>query len=86
MADKINAIIEELNQKTYYPVLLQVIPKKGELIELYSFIDQSTAHQPNHSYEVVNVIHTIHDVTEKYTPSLNGSHGIKIIVKPVNEL
>lgn len=63
-----------------------MVPKKGERIELYSFIDQSTGHQPNHSYEVINVIHTIHDVTEKYTPSLNGAHEIKIIVKSVNDL
>lgn len=51
----------------------------GDLIDLHSFIDTSTRHQPAHQYEVVQVVHRLYDVTDKQP---EGYHFVTVFVKP----
>jgi hypothetical protein len=64
----------------YYPVRLYAIPRVGELINLFSFIDQSTNHPPVKHYKVVQIVHDVYDVQEK--SSKRGHHFVNIFVKP----
>jgi hypothetical protein len=76
----INANISELGG-ALYEVRLQWVPRVGELIDLYSFVD-TVAHQPPaHRYEVVQVIHRLHDVTDKTDLGRDGHHFVRILVK-----
>jgi hypothetical protein len=81
----INAIITELDgNETYYEVRLEWIPRAGELINLHSFKDQVEECQPNHHYKVVQVKHSIYDITEKNKAvphSQEGMHSVNIYVK-----
>ena len=78
MADlPVNANISEVDGP-HYPARLTWIPRVGELIDLYSFLDTSTNHAPRHFYEVVNVVHKLHDVTEKEP---TGYHFVTVLVK-----
>ena len=81
---KIRAIIKETSNGAYYNVLLQGIPTKGDYISLYSHLDQSTGHKATHNYEIVSVLHIIHDVTEKVEKSKHGYHEITLTVKPAS--
>lgn len=74
----ISARVCEVEGGAYYDVLLHAIPHTAELIELYSFLDQAT-----NQYEIVHVVHKIHDVTEKFPHSKDGCHEINIYVKPI---
>ena len=65
----------------YFPVRLHAIPRVGDLIDLYSSIDHSTGHPPRKHYEVVQVLHKLHDVTDK-VPHATGHHFLTIVVKP----
>ena len=76
--------LDEKNQPTYYEVRLEWIPRAGDLISLHSFADQVKGLLPEHYYEVVRVIHSIHDITEKtkaIPQSLDGMHFVDIYVK-----
>ena len=70
----------------YYPTKLYAIPRVGELIQLYSRMDEATKHPPTKRYEVVQVAHYVYDVTDK--PNIprgnDGYHHISIIVKESN--
>jgi hypothetical protein len=83
----INAHIFELDEKkqtTYYEVRLEWIPRAGDLIKLHSYDDQVKGLLPEHYYEVVRVIHSIDDITEKnkaIPQSLDGMHFVNIYVK-----
>ena len=74
----INANISEIDG-AHYPVRLEWVPRVGELIDLYSFIDTSTGQPPAHRYEVVQVVHQLYDVTDKEP---KGHHFITVHVKP----
>lgn len=68
----------------YYQVKLYAVPRVGELIDLFSFLDQATKHPPMKHYEVVQVVHEIHDVSEKIPQSKDGRHFVSVFVKPSN--
>ena len=78
----INANICEVDGGAYYQVLLLWVPRVGELIDLWSFLDQVDGNTPVHRYEVVQVIHKVHDVAEKVSQSHKGHHFVEILVKP----
>mgnify|MGYP000882980320 CR=1 FL=1 len=80
---KINANICEINQGAYYPVKLNAIPNVGDLIDLWSFIDQADNYQPIKHYEVVQVVHKLHDVSDKIPRTQEGHHFVNVFVKPV---
>ncbi|MEC6816985.1 hypothetical protein VXS05_18370 [Photobacterium toruni] len=80
--NNIKATIQENNDGAYYHVQLQTVPSKGDKISLFSYLDQSTGHESNHSYEVISIIHKIKDVTDKVSKSEGGYHSVTIIVKP----
>lgn len=73
-----NANVSEVGG-AYYPVRLEWLPRVGELIDLYSFLDTSTGHPPVHRYEVVQVVHHVYDVTDKFP---KGHHVVTVFVKP----
>lgn len=76
----IDAVIQVGTDGAYYEVKLQTVPQKGELIDLFSFRDTQSGHESAHFFEVLNVVHEIHDVTEK-APVRDGVHGVKLIVR-----
>ncbi|OGL26556.1 MAG: hypothetical protein A3G44_15615 [Candidatus Rokubacteria bacterium RIFCSPLOWO2_12_FULL_73_47] len=73
-----NANIAEIGG-AYYPVRLEWLPRVGDLIQLYSFLDTATGHEPGHRWEVVQVVHELRDVTEKRP---EGFHFVTVLVKP----
>jgi hypothetical protein len=77
---KTNANISEIDGP-YYPVRLSWIPRAGELIDLWSFIDQRAGDQPVHRYEVVQVVHKIHDI-DPSKPDAEGAHFVTVHVRP----
>jgi hypothetical protein len=77
----IEANICEINGP-YYPVRLYAVPRVGELIDLFSFIDQADKHpQPRKFYQVVQVVHEVRDVSEKIPQSKGGCHFVTVFVK-----
>jgi hypothetical protein len=68
----------------YYQVKLHAIPRVGELIKLFSFVDQADKRPPTKHYEVVQVVHEIHDVSEKVPLSKDGRHFVSVFVKPAS--
>jgi hypothetical protein len=78
----VNANICEINDGAYYRVRLNWVPRVGELIDLFSFLDQADAHPAKHYYEVVQVVHQMYDVTEKVAQSLSGYHYVNVYVRP----
>lgn len=77
----INANISEIDGP-HYPVRLEWIPRVGDLIDLYSFIDTATKHPPVHRYEVVQIVHKMYDVTDKVSGGEEGHHFVTVHVKP----
>jgi hypothetical protein len=86
-SEAINANICEVGKgiQAYYKVRLNWIPREGDLIELFSYADQRTGHNPVHFYEVVKVAHKMHDIDKEVSQSLNGSHYVEIFVKPMED-
>ena len=78
----INANICEVDDGPYYPVRLEWIPRPGDLIDLFSFIEQAARQPPQRHYEVVQVVHTLHDVFEGEERSYGGHHFVSVFVKP----
>lgn len=78
----INADICEVNKGAFYTVRLDWVPRVGELIDLFSFIDQADGNAPKHYYEVVQVVHKLHDMTEKVPQANKGHHYVSVFVKP----
>jgi hypothetical protein len=68
----------------HYQVKLHAIPRVGELIDLYSFLDQSTNHPPFKHYKVVQVVHKMYDVSEKIPKSMDGYHYVSVFVRPAS--
>lgn len=77
----IEANIHEIESGIYYRIKLFAIPRVGELIELYSFVEHLDRKPPKKFYEVVQVVHNIHDVSERVSQSLDGAHFVNIFVK-----
>lgn len=66
----------------YYRVRLEWLPRAGDLVELYSFLDQASGHPTPGRYEVVRVVHELHDVTDKAPASMKGYHYVSVHVRP----
>ena len=66
----------------YYPVKFHTVPRVGELISFYSFIDAASAHPPAKHYEVVQVVHEVRDVSDEISQSQGGCHLVSVFVKP----
>jgi len=66
----------------FYPVNFKWIPRVGELIDLTSMIDLADK-QPNWKFQfrVVQVVHTMTDVTDKSDPVSTGSHWVDVFVE-----
>lgn len=77
----IEANIIEVETGIYYKVKLHGIPSTGELIFLHSFVEQVEGNQAVKTYEVVQIKHTIFDVTDKVTNGMDGNHFPTIYVK-----
>jgi len=80
----VNANIQEVDG-AYYQVHLSWIPRVGELIDLFSFLDASSGHQAQHSFEVVQVVHKLHDVVEHSPSASSGHHFVTVLVKQLSE-
>lgn len=65
----------------YYQAKLHAVPRIGELIQLYSFAEAAVQMPPMKHYEVVQVVHGLHDVFDKASQSKDGSHFVTIFVK-----
>jgi hypothetical protein len=70
----------------YYQVKLAAVPRVGELIELYSFLDAKAKSPdgPMKRYRVVEVLHHVRDVAEEIWQSKDGCHHVTVIVKPAH--
>jgi hypothetical protein len=67
---------------TYHAAILRWLPRKGDLIKLYSSTDDRDGHEPWHFYEVVQVRHDISDYDERHPEKLGmGGHHVTIYVK-----
>jgi len=77
----INGYIRQVPDGPYYPVKLEWVPRVGELIELLSFHDQVEGIPPKICYEVVQVLHSIHDIAKHVPQSHKGAHYVTIFVR-----
>ncbi|HEX9953454.1 MAG TPA: hypothetical protein VGB53_16920 [Rubricoccaceae bacterium] len=78
----IEANIQETDDGPFYPVRLWAVPRVGELINLHSFLDQNSGHTATHYYEVVKVIHRLHDVIEGDQHAGSGHQSVVLFVRP----
>jgi hypothetical protein len=83
----IEAQIIEINDGPYFNVTLHAVPRVGELIHLYSLVDEAANYSPNNQYEVVQILHRLYDVPEGLEPNsrqavVAGTHYVKVFVKP----
>src|SRR4051812_19404452 len=75
----IEAQIVEINDGPYFNITLYDIPRLGEIIHLYSPVDEAAKKQTDYFYEVVQVLHKLFDVPENLPPDsrqvmVAGSH------------
>lgn len=77
----IDANIHEVDTGIYYQVRLHAVPRAGELIKLHSFVEQVENNNPIKHYEVIQIIHSLQDVTERVPQGKHGSHFVNIYVK-----
>ena len=73
--------------KPYFNVRLHAAPHRGELIHLYSLVDEAAKKQTDYYYEVVEVLHKLYDVPENLAPDsrraiVARTHLITVFVKP----
>lgn len=78
----INANISEINDGPYYQVRLEWLPRVGELLDLYSYVEAANRQPEKRYYEVVQIIHQLRDITEKVRQSHEGSHFVTVLVRP----
>jgi hypothetical protein len=81
----INANIMEVDGP-YYQVRLTWLPRVGDIIDLHSYLEQHAGKDAKKWYEVVQVVHQIHDVTDKVRQSLAGHHWVNIHVRNSNKM
>ena len=81
-SDPLGIIVEKGG--AHYEARFKWLPRVGELIDLHSFKDQLDGHQHfRHQYEVVAVVHEMHDVDDRDPPH-EGHHTVKVYVKRSN--
>ena len=78
-----NGIIAETGGGAFYHAKFDWVPRVGELIDLTSFLDivQKSKEGSRHYFEVVAVIHAMHDVYEGDSRPHNSLHSLTVIVK-----
>jgi hypothetical protein len=77
-----NGIISE-EGGPYYHASFRWVPRVGELIDLTS-VAEIRDKRPDESrrfYEVVAVVHVMHDVVEGGERPRDGHHSLKVVVK-----
>jgi hypothetical protein len=77
----IEASLTEVDTGIFYQVKLHAIPHVGELIDLWSFVEQVANNNAIKRYSVVQVVHKVYDVTDKVPRGMLGSHYVNIFVK-----
>lgn len=77
-----NAAIVDTSNNVFHLIRLKLLPRVGELIKLWSYVDQKAGNQDWHYYEVVQIVHEFHDHTEKFPQ--NEAVDVRIFVKPSN--
>lgn len=78
---QIQANICEIGGGAFYPVKLHTVPRIGELIKFYSFIEAAIGQPPTMHYEVVQVVHEVRDVSAEISESKDGCHLVSVFVK-----
>jgi len=68
----------------YFQVRLYNVPRVGELINLFSYVNQANGLPPTKHYEVVQVVHELRDVSDNIPQSKDGRHFISVFVKPAS--
>ena len=84
MMQRIEAHITEINDGPFFRVNLLAVPCVGELIDLHSYLDQKAGFNSRKLYEVVSVIHKVHEPKEDFEPLEHGSHFVTVLVKTSN--
>jgi len=80
------ALITEAEKNgAYYRVKLGCLPREGDRITLHSFVDAKNGDDPHHAYEVVGVVHEIHDIPEDDPKHADGYHVVTVIVKDLSK-
>jgi hypothetical protein len=79
-----NAIIAEVDGGPFYRVRLEWVPRVGELIELFSYTEMQANNPSKMSYEVVQILHDVHEVAESVPLSLKGAHSVTVFVRTSN--
>ena len=82
----INANIYEVDAEPgngrYFPVRLNWVPRVGELIEMTSFAEIAAKHtQYILQYKVIQVVHYIGDLSDKFEHTQKGSHSVVVHVE-----
>ncbi len=85
-----NGIIREIDRGdeigAYYQVRFSWLPRVGDLIDLTSFVDIAEKRPTSrYGYEVVKVIHHMHDVSDKIKQATEGHHSVSVVVKPSSD-
>lgn len=78
----IEANICEIKTGDYHQVKLYAVPRAGELIKLFSFVEKAAGRPPEKQYEVVRVEHELCDVCDDVVESKAGHHFVNVWVKP----
>jgi hypothetical protein len=78
------ALIKEGQNGAYYRVKLAALPNKGDRITLFSHVDTQDKNPANHAYEVLGVIHEVHDCPVDDPRHAAGYHAVTIVVKPIS--
>jgi hypothetical protein len=83
----IEAQVIEINDGPYFNVKLGTLPHVGDLIDLYSLVDEAANYQPDKHYEVVQVLHKLYEVPANVVPNsreslVAGTHLVTVFVKP----
>ena len=80
-----NGIISEVGGP-YYFVKFNWVPRAGELIDLTSFLEirEKRTDESHRLYEVIAVVHEMHDVDEGGKRAQHGHHNLKVVVKKSN--
>ena len=79
---KVNANISEV-EGPFYPVRLAWVPRVGELIDFYTLVDSVRGLRVR--YEVVQIVHQLHALTDEVSAGSEGHHFVTVLVKAASE-
>ncbi len=83
----IEAQLVEINNGPHFNVTLYDVPRVGDLIDLYSLVNEAANYRPDKHYEVVQILHKLCDVPGNLGPDsrealVAGAHLVTVFVKP----